>query len=128
MDERTSPPSSAELERILEFVRGQSKAERDYFDHLFKRTSYFILAIITVISAGATHLGLRAQRQQVLAAAYTAHPERFVKGRPQPADLPTAVWINSPAKKTTAKDAPGTTIVMSDDLQAPRSRPRLRRP
>ena len=46
-----------------------------------------------------------------------AHPERFVNGPPQPADLPTAVWINPPPKKSTAQDAPGTTIVTSDDLQ-----------
>jgi len=60
---------------------------------------------------------MRAQRQDVLTAAYARHPERFVKGRPQPADLPTAVWLNPPAKKTTAQDAPGTTIVTSDDLR-----------
>jgi putative transposase len=36
------------------------------------------------------------QRQQVLHAAYAAHPERFVKGPPRPAPLPTAVWINPP--------------------------------
>jgi hypothetical protein len=52
-----------------------------------------------------------------LAAAYAAHPERFVKGRPRPADLPTAVWINPPAKKTTAQDATGTVIVTSDGLR-----------
>jgi hypothetical protein len=46
---------------------------------------------------------VRAQRQQVLAAAYAAHPERFVKGRPHPADLPTAVWINPPTKNSTAQ-------------------------
>ena len=44
---------------------------------------------------------VRDHRQLVLAAAYAAHPERFVKGRPQPADLPTAVWINPPAKNAT---------------------------
>jgi len=60
---------------------------------------------------------VRAHRQQVLAAAYAAHPERFVKGRPQPADLPTAAWINPPPKKTTAQDAPGTTIVSLADLR-----------
>jgi hypothetical protein len=58
---------------------------------------------------------VRAHRQHVLATA-TAHPERFVKGRPPPADLPQAVWINPPAKKTTAQDAPGSTIASSDDL------------
>ena len=35
-------------------------------------------------------------RARVLAAAYAAHPERFVAGRPRPPALPTAVWINKP--------------------------------
>jgi putative transposase len=35
-------------------------------------------------------------RQQVLTAAYAAHPERFVRRPPTPAALPTAVWINPP--------------------------------
>jgi putative transposase len=63
---------------------------------------------------------VREQRQHVLAAAYAAHPERFVKGRPHPADLPQAVWINPPTKKPTAQDAPGSTIVASDDLRVDR--------
>jgi putative transposase len=42
--------------------------------------------------------GVRDQRQRVLAAAYAAHPERFVRGVPQPAALPGAVWINPPQK------------------------------
>jgi hypothetical protein len=33
---------------------------------------------------------------QVLAAAYAAHPERFVRRPPAPKPLPTAVWINPP--------------------------------
>jgi putative transposase len=36
------------------------------------------------------------KRQQVLTAAYAAHPERFVKHAPVPAQLPVAVWINPP--------------------------------
>jgi putative transposase len=69
---------------------------------------------------------VRAHRDRVLAAAYAAHPERFVNGRPHPADLPTVVWINPPVKKPTRQDAPGTTIAGSDDpqhgriLEAPR--------
>jgi putative transposase len=69
---------------------------------------------------------VRAHRDRVLAAAYAAHPERFVNGRPHPADLPTAVWINPPVKNPTRQDAPGTTIAGSDDpphgriLEAPR--------
>lgn len=36
------------------------------------------------------------QRQQTLQQAYQRHPERFVKGKPQPLQPPTAVWINKP--------------------------------
>jgi putative transposase len=35
-------------------------------------------------------------RQQVLQAAYAAHPERFVNKLPQPPLIPTAAWINKP--------------------------------
>jgi putative transposase len=37
-----------------------------------------------------------AHRQQVLQVAYRAHPERFVRGLPTPAELPQEVWINRP--------------------------------
>lgn len=36
------------------------------------------------------------RRAKVLAAAFNAHPERFVRGMPEPAELPGAVWINPP--------------------------------
>jgi len=39
------------------------------------------------------------QRQDVLQAAYQRTPQRFVKGLPKPLALPTAVWINPPAKQ-----------------------------
>jgi putative transposase len=39
---------------------------------------------------------VRQQRQQVLLAAYAAHPERFVRGVPTPPELPGEVWINKP--------------------------------
>ena len=39
------------------------------------------------------------QRQQVLDAAYRAHPERFVRGRPTPPQLPEEVWINPPERE-----------------------------
>lgn len=38
-----------------------------------------------------------AQRQVVLGGAYTAHPERFVKGPPTTPKLATSVWINRPS-------------------------------
>ena len=35
-------------------------------------------------------------RADVLTAAYTRTPERFVRKHPEPAALPTTVWINKP--------------------------------
>jgi putative transposase len=46
------------------------------------------------------HLGRAATRiaarADVLARAYAVHPERFVRGVPQPNATPSAVWINAP--------------------------------
>ena len=44
-------------------------------------------------------------RAQVLATAYAAHPERFVRQAPRPPQLPTAAWINPPS---TTSDVPPT--------------------
>jgi putative transposase len=43
---------------------------------------------------------IRAQRAEVLDAAYAAHPERFVRKPPEPPALPNAVWINEPKEDT----------------------------
>lgn len=43
---------------------------------------------------------VRQKRQAVLRQAYQAHPERFTKGLPQPAQLPAAAWINAPQAGT----------------------------
>jgi putative transposase len=40
------------------------------------------------------------ERQQVLSAAYAAHPERFVKKMPTPQPVPEAAWINQPKAAT----------------------------
>jgi putative transposase len=40
-----------------------------------------------------------AARQQVMVTAYEAHPERFVRGVPQPMRAPAAVWINPPTQQ-----------------------------
>jgi putative transposase len=56
------------------------------------------------------HYGLADQRVEsrrlVLAAAYAAHPERFVGGVPHPPARPTEVWINKPQRALTAAQAP----------------------
>src|SRR6266508_72742 len=82
-------------------------------DHHHSGLGFLAPAIVHFGQAAA----VRAHRELVLAAAYVAHPERFVNGPPRPADLPTAVWINPPVKNPARQDAPGTTIVLSDDPQ-----------
>ena len=71
------------------------------------------------LTPAVVHYGLadavREKRSEVLKAAYSAHPERFVSGTP-PAALPHAVWINPP-EKTALQVAPQSTIVSSDDLR-----------
>jgi putative transposase len=42
--------------------------------------------------------GSRERRAAVLEATYAAHPERFIRAKPQPSAMPTAVWINAPTK------------------------------
>jgi len=39
---------------------------------------------------------IREKRCQILEQAYIKHPERFVKGLPQPPKIPEAAWINKP--------------------------------
>ncbi len=45
---------------------------------------------------------VQAARAQVLDAAYTAHPERFVTRPPAPPNLPGTSWINPPQEKETS--------------------------
>jgi putative transposase len=42
---------------------------------------------------------VQAQRATVLATAYAAHPERFVRKPPTPLPLPTVAWINRPQEE-----------------------------
>ena len=60
---------------------------------------------------------VRTHRQHVLTAAYGVHPERFVHGPSQAADLPTAVWINPPVTTPTAQ--PGTTTAIPAHRRSP---------
>ncbi|MDM4720019.1 IS3 family transposase [Micromonospora sp. WMMA1363] len=49
---------------------------------------------------------VRDVRADVLTAAYTRNPERFVRGIPQPPALPTTAWINKPEDTTTQSTNP----------------------
>ncbi len=72
---------------------------------------------LALLTPATVHFGqasvVQAQRQQVLQAAYQAHPERFVRGRPKPDDLPQAVWINPP--QTDGEVLAQTTAVLEPD-------------
>ena len=73
---------------------------------------------IGLMTPAAVHHGrattMRDARQQVLSAAYAAHPERFVRKPPQPPLLPHAVWINPPKKQSVSQDGAGATISTAD--------------
>jgi len=73
----------------------------DFFDWYNIRHHHSGLGLHTPESV---HYGraaaIRELRTDVLTAAFSAHPERFVRVKPTPPCLPTAVWINPPAKET----------------------------
>jgi putative transposase len=69
-----------------------------WYNHQFYHSS---LGLLTPASVHYGQAGvILDQRQQVLQAAYAAHPERFVQGQPQQPTLPAEVWINQPQLKT----------------------------
>ena len=70
-----------------------------WYNHAHHHTGIALLTPATVHHGQAP--AVLTARHDVLRAAYQAHPERFVRGVPQPADLPTAVWINPPAAEPT---------------------------
>lgn len=71
---------------------------RDFFRWYNHEHHHSALALLTpaVVHYGQAPAVLE-RRREVLHAAYLAHPERFVRGEPQPPALPTEVWINKPS-------------------------------
>jgi putative transposase len=67
----------------------------DWYNHRHRHSG------IGLMTPAAVHYGragaLHAHRARVLAAAYAANPDRFVRGVPSPPALPTAAWINPPS-------------------------------
>jgi putative transposase len=61
---------------------------------------------IAMVTPESVHLGrgdeVVAKRQEVLAAAHAAHPERFTRGAPRAAAVPSTVWINRPQSSDAA--------------------------
>jgi putative transposase len=62
---------------------------------------------IGLMTPAAVHYGradaLHAERARVLATAFEANPDRFVRGLPTPPALPTAAWINRPSTQEVAR-------------------------
>jgi putative transposase len=87
-------PDFPERFGCIEDARGFS---RDFFDWYNNEHHHSGLGLFTPADV---HHGRadqrRAERAVVLKAAHHAHPERFVHGQPEPAPVPTAVWINKP--------------------------------
>ena len=78
----------------LQDARSWARAFFHWYNHQHHHSGLGLLTPATV-HYGQTE-AVRAKRQQVLLAAYAAHPERFVRGVPTPPELPKEVWINKP--------------------------------
>jgi len=79
---------------------------RDFFDWYNHEHRHGALGLCTPYEV---HHGIAAatlaRRGTTLDAAFLAHPERFTRGRPLPASLPTEVWINKPSAEIATQDA-----------------------
>jgi len=78
----------------LEDARSFCRAFFDWYNHQHHHSGIGWLTPAMLHYGQAEHVVQ--QRQQVLLAAYLAHPERFVQGQPSPPSVPTEVWINPP--------------------------------
>jgi putative transposase len=79
---------------------------RDFFDWYNLEHHHGSLALCTPYEV---HHDLAAsvvaRRAIILDEAFLAHPERFPRGRPLPAQLPTEVWINEPNREDSTDQA-----------------------
>ena len=87
-------------------ARRWARAFFHWYNHVHHHTGLGLMTPATVHHDQVD--GVYQQRQQVLDAAYRAHPERFVGGRPTPPGLPEEVWINPPQSVPDTADDAGT--------------------
>jgi len=102
------PDRFADLTHAREVFRGTF----DWYNNRHHHSGIVYLTPSVVHQGRADEVLDRRHRARV--AAYLAHPDRFVNGAPQRESLPSAVWINPPAK-TTHQDGSGSMIVDRDD-------------
>jgi putative transposase len=90
-------PSLPERFRSMEQARAFCREFFSWYNEVHRHSG------IGFMTPEAVHYGrapeLRERRAKVLAAAYAAHPERFVRKPPAPPEVPTAVWINKPEER-----------------------------
>jgi len=98
----------------LENARAWARDFMHWYNHEHHHTG------LGLMTPAMVHHGLAdavyAHRQQVLQAAYEAHPERFVSGMPTPVALAEEVWINRPQSDTNAAPAPDPTLDAAEHL------------
>ena len=85
-----------------EDVRGWGRSFFSWYNFEHHHTGLGLMTPATVHYGQAPQV--QAQRQRVLEAAFAAHPERFVRGRPTAPTLPEAVWINKPKTENLARE------------------------
>lgn len=90
-------PSTPERFGSLEDARTWASAFFEWYNHEHHHTGLGLLTPAIVHDGRADQVLLA--RKQVLAAAYQAHPERFVRREPEPQRPPEAVWINPPQSR-----------------------------
>jgi len=79
----------------IQDARAWARAFFQWYNHEHHHSGLGLMTPVTVHYGQAQ--SVIEQRAKVLRAAYLAHPERFVRGQPQPPSLPTEVWINKPS-------------------------------
>jgi len=82
----------------IQDARAYGRRLFDWYNHEHHHSGLGLLTPATV-HRGRTEEVL-AQRRAVLHAAYAAHPDRFVRGLPEPPRPPRVVWINQPPAGT----------------------------
>ena len=84
----------------IEHARSHCREFFDYYNHHHRHCG------IGLMTPSDVHHGrsaaIHAERARVLEAAYAANPERFVRRVPTPPPVPSAAWINRPAREVVA--------------------------
>ncbi len=84
----------------IEHARAFCREFFNFYNHQHRHSSLGLMAPADVHHGRAEQL--RAHRARVLATAYAATPERFIRRPPVPPALPTAAWINKPPAEEAA--------------------------